>query len=117
MCAEVIRRERLLLDPNVRAQPQLVQALIHPDFVEFGVSGRIWDAESIVIALASETVPIDVTAHDFVAQVLAPGLVQLTFRTSSGERRCLRSSLWVQSEDNEWLLRFHQGTVIPGQTT
>jgi len=40
--AEVVRRELLLLDPVVRADVGRVRGLLHPDFVEFGASGRIW---------------------------------------------------------------------------
>ena len=40
--AEVMQRERQLLDPRVRCQPHLVRALLHPDFLEHGASGRMW---------------------------------------------------------------------------
>ena len=112
-CAAVIRKERQLLDPEVRRQPELVRALIHPEFVEFGASGRIWDAQSIVAALASEQTPSEIRATNLVAVLLDPGVVLLTFRTDSAGRACLRSSIWIRSDEDKWLLRFHQGTVIP----
>ena len=113
VCAEVIYRELQLLDPEVRRQPDLVRALIHPEFVEFGASGRIWNAESIVETFASEQTPNEVTATNLLAILLDPGTALLTFRTDSAERACLRSSVWVRSGDDKWLLRFHQGTIIP----
>ncbi len=112
-CAEVIQRERQLLDPEVRRQPALVRALLHPDFIEFGASGRIWDTDSIVGALASEQIPNEVTATDLLATLLSPGVVLLTFKTDSAERACLRSSIWLRSDSDRWLLRFHQGTIVP----
>lgn len=112
LCAEVIRRERLLLDPEVRRQPDRVRALLHPEFVEFGASGRIWNAESITHTLASEQTSYEITATDFLALPLAPDAILLTFKTESAGRACLRSSVWIRSEGNKWLLRFHQGTVI-----
>ena len=112
-CDEVIRRELQLLNPEVRRQPDLVGALLHPEFVEFGASGRVWDAESIVEALAAEQTPSEIRATDLVAVLLDPGVVLLTFRTDSAGRACLRSSLWIRSDEDQWLLRFHQGTVIP----
>ncbi len=115
VCAEAIHRERQLLDPEVRRDPNLVRALLHPEFVEFGASGRIWNTESIIETLASEQAPSEITATDFVAMLLDPGAVLLTFRTDSAGRACLRSSVWVRSDDDKWLLRFHQGTVIPKQ--
>ena len=112
-CAEVIRREKQLLDPEVRSQPELVRALLHPDFIEFGASGRIWDTDSIIDALASEQIPNEIAATDFQATLLAPDIVHLIFKTENAGRTCLRSSTWVRSIGGEWLLRFHQGTVVP----
>lgn len=111
-CAEVIRREHQLLDSEVRRQPDLVRALLHPKFVEFGASGRIWNADSIIDALASEQAPDEITSTDFLALPLGPDAILLTFKTDSARRACLRSSVWIRSDGNEWLLRFHQGTVI-----
>lgn len=111
-CAEVIRRERQLLDPEVRHQPDLVRALLHSEFVEFGASGRIWNAESIIDALTSEQTPHEITATDFLALPLDPNVVLLTFKTDSAERICLRSSVWIRSDGDNWLLRFHQGTIM-----
>lgn len=111
-CNEVIHRERQLLDPEVRRQPDLVRALLHPEFVEFGASGRIWNAESIIDALASEQTPDEIMATDFLALPLDPGVILLTFKTDSAGRACLRSSVWIRSDSDKWLLRFHQGTVV-----
>lgn len=112
-CAEVIRREHQLLDPEVRRQPDLVRALLDPEFIEFGASGRIWNAESITHTLTSEQTAHEITATDFLASPLAPDVILLTFKTESTGSTCLRSSVWIRSEGNKWLLRFHQGTVIP----
>ena len=43
-----MERERRLLDPAVRARPDVVRGLLHPDFFEYGQSGRVWDLASIV---------------------------------------------------------------------
>lgn len=111
-CDEVIHRERQLLDPEVRRQPELVRALLHPEFVEFGASGRIWNADAIIDVLASEHASDEVTAIDFLAFPLSPDTVLLTFKTDSAGRACLRSSIWIRGDRNVWLLRFHQRTVI-----
>ena len=105
---EVIRREKLLLDPALRASSEDVAALLHPDFVEFGVSGRVWNRESIVAALSSDPAVVGDSA-DFRAETLADNVVLLTYRIS-GERGSLRSSVWVLDADHGWRLRFHQGT-------
>ncbi|MFD7702692.1 DUF4440 domain-containing protein [Streptomyces caelestis] len=47
--------ELSLLDhPEVRRSPECVGELLHPDFLEFGASGRIRDRASIIAALAAE---------------------------------------------------------------
>jgi len=109
---EVIRKERQLLDPEVRRQPDLVRALLHPEFVEFGASGQVWDVDSIIEVLASEWAPAEITAADFLTLSLGPDAILLTFKTESAKRVCLRSSVWIRNDGNKWLLRFHQGTII-----
>ncbi len=111
-CDEVIQRERQLLDPKVRNQPDRMRELLHPEFFEFGASGRIWNVDSIIDALTSEQTPHEITGTDFLAVPLAPDAILLTFKTVSAGRVCLRSSIWIRSENDQWLLRFHQGTVI-----
>jgi ribonuclease HI len=111
--AEVMRRELLLLDPVVRADPGRVRRLLHPDFVEFGASGRIWDGKAIVEALAADSAPVQRRAVDLVPVRLSVDTILLTYRIDDLERASLRSSVWLRNTDGEWLLRFHQGTPIP----
>ncbi|MGX1880491.1 nuclear transport factor 2 family protein [Streptomyces sp. NPDC055287] len=112
-----IENELRLLDPAVRNTPELLAELLHPDFHEFGVSGRRWDRDSIIASLTAESAstarPITTTRMKGVQ--LAPGLVQLTFDTDSSGRRAHRSSLW-RLTDRGWLLYFHQGTPYEEET-
>jgi hypothetical protein len=111
-----IQGELRLLDPEVRGSPELVGALLHPDFHEFGASGRHWDRASIIADLAATTEPgtAPVVASRMKGVRLAPGLVQLTFDTAADGRHVHRSSLWRRTEEG-WLLYFHQGTPFtPG---
>ncbi|MBT2491580.1 nuclear transport factor 2 family protein [Streptomyces sp. ISL-96] len=106
-----IENELRLLDPTVRNSPGLLAELLHPEFREFGASGRRWDRDSVIAALtdgsASTARPITTTRMTGVR--LAEDLVQLTFDTESKGRRAHRSSLW-RLTDRGWLLYFHQGT-------
>ena len=106
---EVIRLERVLLDPVVRADAERTRALLHPDFVEFGASGRQWDRSSISAVTSGIEEPI--SAAEFRAARLGPDAILLTYRSDASGRRALRSSIWVRVAAGEWLLRFHQGTV------
>lgn len=112
-----IEGELRLLDPEIRRSPEQVGALLHPDFFEFGASGRRWDRASIVASLAATTAPgarAGITSHMKGVQ-LAPDLVHLTFDTDNNGRRAHRSSLWRRMGEG-WLLYFHQGTLFsPGE--
>lgn len=108
---DVVRREQLLLDPAVRADPAAVERLLHRDFHEVGVSGREWDRAAIVAALAADP-GVTGTASDLVPTRLADDVVLLTYRSGDGARR---SSVWVRDPDAGWVLRFHQGTPPPGR--
>ncbi|MFD6290529.1 DUF4440 domain-containing protein [Streptomyces sp. NPDC060205] len=105
--------ELRLLDPEVRRSPELADALLHPDFHEFGASGRHWDRAAIIDMLTTETETEAETAPVSVSRMrgvqLSADVVHLTFDTEDDGRRVHRSSLWRRA-DGRWLLYFHQGT-------
>lgn len=114
--AAAIEGERRLLTPSVRRSAVAVSALLHPDFHEFGASGRRWTREAIIAALESE--PPEATAPevaDLRAVRLAESVIQVTYVTRRPERAALRSSLWRKDADGTWLMCFHQGTVVTGE--
>lgn len=112
-CTEVLTRERALLDPHVRRDPAAVRTLLHPEFQEYGASGRSWTRDTMVSALAQEDPHPVVLVEHLRAVRLASSVVLVTYLVDRSGRRTLRSSVWVCSEDGEWLLRFHQGTPAP----
>jgi hypothetical protein len=106
-----IEGELRLLAPDVRRSPELLGALLHPDFHEFGASGRHWDRASIIAALTSGPDPGSrpaVASHLRGVQ-LAPDLVHVTYDTERNGSRAHRSSLWRRAGEG-WLLYFHQAT-------
>lgn len=105
---DVVVRERALLDPQVRADSALVAELLTADFVEFGSSGRIWDRDAIISAMARDPGTPRQVADAHVVR-LGPDAALLTYRLV-GEPGSIRSSLWVRGVDRQWRLRFHQGT-------
>ena len=103
----VMEREMALLDPEVRRDPERVRGFLHPDFLEFGASGRVWDRTSI--AEVSSGIDETITATEMTPRRLAPDVILLTYHSHGPGREALRSSIWVRT-NGEWLLRFHQGT-------
>lgn len=104
--------ELRLLDPEVRAAPDRVLALLDPEFTEIGASGRRWDVESILSVTSGGSVSAEspVEVSEMSGAVLAPGLVHLTYFAENQGRRTWRSSLW-RLTDTGWRMYFHQGTL------
>ncbi|MFJ5995339.1 DUF4440 domain-containing protein [Streptomyces sp. NPDC092370] len=110
--------ELALLTPKVRRSPERVGALLHPDFHEFGASGRHWSRAAIIASLAATTEPggRPVTVSALRGVQLAPDLVHLTYDTEYDGARAHRSSLWRRTE-GRWLLWFHQATPFSERAT
>ncbi|MFF2012914.1 DUF4440 domain-containing protein [Streptomyces sp. NPDC058195] len=115
---EAIAAELRLMDPSVRATRSLARQLLDPDFVEVGASGRRWTYEEMMAALPG----LDGTAQDgplyepsrFTGVLLSPGLVHLTYETTSNGERARRSSLWrKQDPASAWRMYYHQATPVP----
>lgn len=116
--AEHLRRlEERLLEPSVRRESVELSSLLANDFLEIGSSGRSFDKKQVIEELRTEPVRAPSILTDFVATLLAPQIVLVTYRTSREDgsqvrvEQALRSSIWVNRE-NRWQLQFHQGTRI-----
>jgi hypothetical protein len=104
-----------------RADRPRMDALLHPDFIEFGRSGTVWTREATLDEFAAPGAAASapaIHAQDFVLRELADGLALLTYLSAhesvngTRERFTLRSSLWQLSATGAWRLRFHQGTPV-----
>jgi hypothetical protein len=122
--------EEHLLRPDVRRSRAALEALLDPDFVEIGRSGRIYDRKGIVAALAVEDAsPTALRITDFAVRLLAPGVALATYRTvhdgaagaaagaattgattAATTATTLRSSTWHLDSLGVWRMVFHQGT-------
>ena len=108
MREELFRSEVALASRDATGIDGTLGDLIADDFVEFGSSGRVWDAASIRGLLASSTTAESVVIADFAIDQLGEGVVLATYRLT-GPSPSNRSSVWVQ-RDGRWVVRFHQGT-------
>jgi hypothetical protein len=109
--------ELLLHQHEVRRDRERLGALLHPQFTEFGRSGRVWTRHTVLDEFTGEqTAHPDIHAEEFAVQSLGDGVALLTYRSAhiqtdgSMSRWTLRSSLWQRVGD-AWLMRFHQGTA------
>jgi hypothetical protein len=105
--------EMALLGSAVRSSRAQAERLLDEEFVEFGSSGRVWDRESVLAAMAGalpgEDEPIEPVGVRGVR--LAENWVHVTYTTDRRGSRSRRSSLWRRS-GGRWRLYFHQGTPV-----
>lgn len=104
--------EEALLNPDVHGQRDLVDALLHPDFIEIGRSGTRWTRAETLDALAADP-GTRVTTDEWHADDLGSGLWLLTYRVTDGEGMSRHSSLWQLGGELP-RLRFHPGTRVSG---
>ncbi|MCA9916526.1 MAG: nuclear transport factor 2 family protein [Anaerolineales bacterium] len=107
--------EELLHTPAIRHDPAQLDALLHPDFAEFGRSGTQYNRAQIIAALQQETPLPQIHAANYAVALLAEGVALLTYTSAHvdengrSHRETLRSSVWVWN-GRTWQIRFHQGT-------
>jgi hypothetical protein len=113
---DVIGLEVELHQDAVRRGRVRMEALLHPEFVEFGRSGRQYTREDVLAEFTGEVAHPMIHAEKFELAELAEGVVLLTYRSAHVDadgklhRHSLRSSVWVWTETG-WQMRFHQGTA------
>ena len=99
---------------ETRFDREWMDAVLAPDFFEFGRSGRVYSRAD---TLAIPTQPIDarLPLPGFDVRLLSPDIAQATYTTVEsyqGEKQVAnRSSLWLRTEGG-WQLLFHQATPI-----
>ena len=104
------RGEEELLSPRVRRDSELLRQFLADDFHEIGRSGRRWNRDEIIAALVTEESSLtDVVLSERAAQVIAHGIVLLSYRLQLGQQHSRHSSLWRVSKDGAQCI-FHQGT-------
>ncbi|MFJ5265108.1 DUF4440 domain-containing protein [Streptomyces sp. NPDC088387] len=113
---EAVAGELRLMDPEARASPELARALLDPDFVEVGRSGRRWTHADLLAELprmpGSSATTVRYEYSEISGVLLAPGLVHLTYETTLDGLRARRSSIWRKGRDG-WRMYFHQATAVP----
>jgi hypothetical protein len=114
--ATLLALEQELLRPEVRASRAALEALLAAEFIEIGSSGRVYDREGIIGAIAGEAPGDRAVARieAFGVRSLAPGIALATYRTvddgPGGAAGARRSSIWRRDADGAWRMTFHQGT-------
>lgn len=103
---ELTNLERKLAQRNRKT----MELLLHPEFVEFGRSGRGYTRSDILRMFADTVLPA-IEYREVELALLAENVALLTYVSADadGNPQTLRSSVWVRT-DLGWQIRFHQGT-------
>jgi hypothetical protein len=108
----VMKLERELLEPAVRADTQRLDALLADDFLEVGAAGELFTKSEVLARLPSEN-GVAISTSAMQAYLLAPSVMLVTYaaqRSHAGKTtRSLRSSVWIKNTRG-WQMRYHQGT-------
>ena len=105
--------EESLWIESTRFDPAYMDAVLHPDFFEFGRGGKVFSRQQIMDIPAGEidaTIPFD----EFAVHPLDDNCAMVTYISEeryAGLSRANRCSIWLKTSDG-WKLRFHQGTPI-----
>lgn len=114
LTAELLRVERLLHEPPRDATRASCRALMAEDFWEVGASGRVYDIEFVLDALAERAAGgagSRGTIDDARCRRLSPDTHALTYRLDEGFRVTRRLTLWRRGGPAGWQALYHQGTV------
>lgn len=111
---ELQELEEALWRPETRYDRVWMRRVLHPEFREFGRSGRVYDLDATLDAPAS-AFEAELPLPGFTVAEPAPAVVLVTYVSrvhyDDGLLMANRSSLWIRGADG-WRLRFHQGTPV-----
>jgi len=111
---KLIKLETKLHSHSVRGSKEKLELLLADDYIEIGVSGKLYDKKETIIMLTTSE-PHEIKATDFYLSELSAEMMQLIYRTEHRKnsqviRNTIRSSLWKNNGIN-WRIIFHQGTI------
>ena len=104
--------ETSLLQSSTRQSAESLNQLLADDFIEFGVSGKIYNKKDILALLPKEQHSNEIILFDFEMKQLCDDVVHVTYKTKQQEKIVLRSSIWKNNTKHGWKMCFHQGTKI-----
>jgi hypothetical protein len=114
---ELRELETELHQNETRYNRKRMEALLHPEFLEFGRSGRGYTRAEVLEEFGPGNQLSAIHSGQFGLILLAEHVALLTYVSAHKDakgvlyRHSLRSSVWVHTKVG-WQLRFHQGTPI-----
>ena len=116
--AELREREPIFHRREFGTSADQLRAQTDEQFWEVGASGLRYSREAVVTTraelFASQPEPWEGgtwSTDDFCCQQIAPDLFLLTYTLDQAGRITRRSTLWSRAS-GQWLIVYHQGTVV-----
>ena len=105
----IYKLETSLLSPQMRHSKEI---LISDEFIEIGKSRIIYCKTELIEALINKSDKTSIIIENFEISQLSKEVILSTYKSvnTKDNTSTLRSSIWVLEED--WRIRFHQGTKI-----
>ncbi|QRP63076.1 DUF4440 domain-containing protein [Rhodanobacter sp. FDAARGOS 1247] len=108
------RREPIFHRPEFGSSRADFEHMVEADFWEVGASGQRYSRAHVLDVLEHRT-PEPAghgwTTRDFHCRELGPDTYLLTYTLEQGERVSRRSTIWRRRAD-DWVILFHQGTLV-----
>ncbi|HOX51569.1 MAG TPA: DUF4440 domain-containing protein [Fibrobacteria bacterium] len=96
-----------------RSSPELLEEMLHPDFVEVGSSGEVVDRDDALRWILDRSLRGDTAILEGDVSRLGEGFYLVRYRSVSGSgNACRRMSLWRRDEDGALRILYHQGTPV-----
>jgi len=116
MLLEKLRLLECSLHGDRRNNREWLELILHPEFREITRSGVMVDRSETITSLLSERAAPYTLSSDFRLTEMGCGGALLHYRTfcADGSHHALRSSYWICSDEGQWTLFFHQGTLAAG---
>ncbi|CAM0999639.1 DUF4440 domain-containing protein [Rhodanobacter sp. Root179] len=108
------RREPIFHRPEFGSSRADFERMVEADFWEVGASGQRYSRAHVLDVLEHRTPdPAEHgwTTRDFHCRELGPDTYLLTYTLEQGERVSRRSTIWRRQAD-DWVILFHQGTLL-----
>jgi hypothetical protein len=105
--------EESLWRSETRFDPEYMERILSPDFLEFGRSGSVFTREEILQTPNME-IRCKLPLHNFEVHPLSQEIVLTTYISEvlyEEWEYANRSSIWMKTKHG-WQIRFHQGTPV-----
>ena len=106
----LLKLEMSLWIETTRNNVEYMERILHPDFKEFGQSGKIYCKKDI-LKNCQTVIDCEFPFIGFDVKQLSDGLFLMTYTIMYNGERSNRSSVWMVKNDL-YQLYFHQGTKV-----